>query len=103
MMDTNESAKFHREFDECVRPIVEAAREVMLETSLEVTREAFVARIMLDNLFPNHLEPELANGGDPCKIMTTEQKKFLVGIAGEIGPDWAQALYRAAVFITRVA
>jgi hypothetical protein len=94
--------QFHRDFEAVSQPILENVMEELLEGPGTCSREEFVAQLLMNEFFPHPCDPDL-NGNDPTEIMTTEQKKFLVGVASHMGPDWAQALYRAAVFITKVA
>jgi hypothetical protein len=92
---------FHKAFDNEMEGIVEQTREALLESSGSCTREEIVTQIMMDNLFPHPCDPE--SGEAWPSGLTTEQKKFLVGVASHMGPDFAQALYHASVFITKVA
>lgn len=92
---------FHAKFDEVSKSLLDSAREALLEADATVSREKLVAQIIMENLFPHPCDPEV--GSNWPADMTTENKKTLVEIADHIGPDYAQALYHAAVFITRVA
>lgn len=93
------STNFHNEFDAMIRPIVEAAREVMFETALEISPDAIIAQILMNML------GEFANEGTDVfdGHINTKLKARLVSIADWMGPDWAQALYHTAVFITKAA
>jgi hypothetical protein len=103
------TTRFHREFDEIMENLVEECREQLLnsgpnDTIPIPTRETIIAQLMIDNIFAHPLDSELYGDSDwPNSPLTTEQKKSLVVIASYMGADWAQALYRAAVFITKVA
>lgn len=92
---------FHAEFDAATKALLEPVRNTLLESSGTCTREKIIAQLMMENLFAHPFDPEAGSNWPEC--LTTEQKKFLVGVASHMGPDWAQALYRAAVFITKVA
>lgn len=92
--------EFHANFDEVSREVLERARESLLEGPGTCTRESFVAQIILNEMFADPLDNENTSG---YEALTMDNKKALVEIAHHIGPNWAQALYRAAVFITKVA
>jgi len=93
---------FHEAFDAETKAMLEPTREALLEGAGTVTREQLIGQLMMDNLFAHVCDPE-ANDDWPCGPLTTEQKKFLVGVASHMGPDWTQALYHAVVFMTKVA
>ena len=99
----NEAARFHDQFYRSSAAMMERLRDELLEGPCSCTDEEMVAQLMMIYLFPHPCDPELNAGDDPTTRMTTDQKKFLVGVASHMGPDWAQALYHAAVFITKVA
>jgi hypothetical protein len=97
-----DASHWHITFDEVTKPLIEQARDTLVETlDAPPTREQVIAQLMMDNLFAHPCDPEAAR--DWPNLLTTEQKQSLVAIAGHMGPDWAQALYKAAVFITKVA
>lgn len=92
MHDFNEqlsTTEIHQRVDEIAKDLVEGAREFALDNGT-VCREQVIAQILMDNLGP----PE---------GLDMETKQRLVVMAGHMGPVWAQALYHAAVFITKVA
>lgn len=104
MMNGNNSSRFHKKFDAEMEAITEFTRDALLEGPGTCSREEIVAQIMMDNLFPNVCDPEASDYDEVFKgKLTRDQKVVLVGIAEHMGPDWAQALYHAAVFITKVA
>jgi hypothetical protein len=92
MHDFNEqlpTTEIHQRVDEIGKTILEGAREFALDNGT-ICPEQVVAQIIMDTL------------GNPDGLdMATKQR--LVVMAGHMGPDYAQALYHAAVFITRVA
>lgn len=96
--------KFHKRFDAEMKDISDFTRDALLEGQGTCSREQIVAQIMMDNLFPNPCDPEAADYDGVFKgRLTVDQKIVLARIADHMGPDWAQALYHAAVFITKVA
>lgn len=101
MPDTQSSEAFHAEFKRISDELLEPARYPLLEGPSTVTRESLLAQLLMN---------ELARGGDPEDLDLTFDGKFNAAqkasfcrLADHMGPDWAQALYHAAVFITRVA
>jgi hypothetical protein len=101
-----DSNRFHAQFDSNAKQLLDEIRETLLEGPGTATREQIVGQLIMDNLFAHDLDPDLA-GREARDIftgyLTVEQKAQLVKIADHLGPDWAQALYHAAVFITKVA
>lgn len=93
-IDTTSSA-FHEMFDENVRELMEPVRETLLESVESCTSEEIIGQLLM-SLFGDGYD---FGTGD----LSAELKVRLVRIADHMGPDWAQALYRAAVFITKVA
>lgn len=94
--------RLHNEFDELVSVATEGAREYALDNG-GIDANGLIAQMMMDSgLFPSFVDPDLA-GGSPDTVMTPTQKANLVHIAAHMGPDWCQALYHAAVFMTKVA
>lgn len=84
----------------------EALKDLINEEDTELVR-LFAADLM------RHLNPS-ARVVLAMQIMTYEaspdgtrprggHRDFLVHLADEMGPDWAQTLYQAAVFVTKVA
>jgi hypothetical protein len=100
---TFNTTRFHNDFDATVEAIMEPVREALLEGSGEATREAIVAQLMMENLFPHPCEPGNDGDGFFSGRLTREQKVTLVSVAEHMGPDWTQALYHATVFMTKVA
>lgn len=92
--------EFSNKFDGVAAPMIDSLKEDLFEQEAHPYREVIVAQLMMDNLFPHPCDPE-ADANWPDEL-TTEQKKFLVVVAAHMGPDWCQALYRAAVFMTKV-
>lgn len=91
----------HNRIDEVMGDIVDKAREALLDLNLdEITNEAAVAQIIMEEMFAHPCDPE--SGGN-ITALTSENKVRLVRMANHMGPDFAQALYHAAVFITKVA
>lgn len=110
-MDTNdatlpiadsESGRFHTAFDSVVRKIMEPVRDNMIDSvpdiKMDLNANTVIAQVLM-NLLSDAWE-----GGNP------EQGRFPIALkarfiemADHMGPDWAQALYHAAVFITKVA
>lgn len=83
------SAKFREVFDANVKELMEPVREALLESSATCTTEEIIAQLLMNCLADKELGVMSRHG--------------LLDIADHMGPDWAQALYRAAVFITKVA
>jgi hypothetical protein len=100
--DANDVGEFHDAFDAEARNIMERAREALLEGPFTCSREEIIAQIIMEEMFAHPCDPGLPKGAD-VGYQTTDMKASLVRIAGHLGPDWAQALYHAAVFITKVA
>lgn len=104
--DTLTSSAFYEQFDENAKAILEPARDTLLECGPATARpEEIVAQILMNFLggtdFP-HFDDSQTH--DTCSgQFTADQKAFMVRMADHMGPDWAQALYHAAVFITKVA
>lgn len=90
--DTN-AENFHAMFDLNIRGLTEPVRDALLESCESCTEEEIIGQLLM-----NILGDE--GGGDH---LTARLKVRLVTIAEHMGPDWAQALYHAAVFITKVA
>lgn len=88
-IDTTLSDTFHQDFDTNLRELMEPVRETLLESVTSCSREEIIGQLLMNELCD---EP-----------MTVDQKARLVRIADHMGPDWAQSLYHAAVFITKVA
>lgn len=91
----------HTRIDEVFGEIADRAREGLLDLSADaITDEAVIAQILMEELFAHPCDPE--SGGE-ITALTSENKVRLVRMANHMGPDYAQALYHAAVFITKVA
>lgn len=98
--DTQTSSVFHETFDRNVRAIMEPVRDTLIESVNSCSIEEIIAQVLMNLLDL----PDNENGG-PAEhgTFTADTKARLVHIGDHMGPDWAQALYRAAVFITKVA
>lgn len=92
--------RFNDHFDHIVREIVEPVRGAMIEsvpdTGLELNHDSVIAQVLM-NLLGEH------DCGSINGQFHSKTKVRLVEMADWMGPDWAQALYHAAVFITKVA
>jgi len=101
-----DSETFHAQFDSNAKQMLDEIRETLLEGPGTATREQIMGQLIMDNIFAHDLDPDLS-GREARDIfngyLTADQKANLVKIADHLGPDWAQALYHAAVFITKVA
>jgi hypothetical protein len=90
---------FREAFDRAVDRLMESVGLTLLETTMSCTTEEIVGQLLM-----NFLD---GAGDDPDAIFegtfNVTQKQRLVALATHLGPDWAQALYHAAVFITKVA
>lgn len=97
-----ESEQFHATFDSNVRELMEPVRDTLLESVESCTRPEIIGQLLM-----NVINDDGFTGDDPEAAMAgrfnLHQKQNLMAIAEHIGPDWAQALYHAAVFITKVA
>lgn len=87
---TFDATKFHNNFDNALGELLEGPREVLMDYGEEPTVEQIIAQIIMDFV------------GNPDG-MDADDKVRLVKVADHMGPDYAQALYHAAVFITKVA
>lgn len=98
----SESEQFHAAFDAAVRSIMEPVRNTLLELTESCTKEEIVGQLLM-----NFLNEDGFTGDDPDSTIVgrfnTRQKQNFIAVADHMGPDWAQALYHAAVFITKVA
>lgn len=87
--ETTTSSAFHKAFDANARTILEPVREQLLESVESASPEEIIGQMLMILLCD-----------DP---MTAETKVRLVRMADHMGPDYCQALYHAAVFMTKVA
>lgn len=94
-IDTTSSA-FHRTFDLNVANMMEPVRDTLIESVASCEPEEIIGQLLM-----NFLDDGVDDAVDGR--FTTAQKARLVAVADHMGPDWAQALYHAAVFITKVA
>ena len=96
--------EFTSQFDKSIEAlgINDKIKEELFEQGAVPTLETVLAQVLINNLFPHELDPEL-HDNDPTEIMTTEQKVILMRVASHMGPDWVQGLYHAVVFMTKVA
>jgi hypothetical protein len=98
------TTRFHNEFEATAKALLEQVREDLIEGAMTCTREEIIAQLIMNNLFPHPCDPEVGDYDGVFKgKLTREQKVMLMGVAEHMGPDYAQALYHAAVFITKVA
>lgn len=92
---------FNESFQSIADPIMDGVCEDLFNQEIEQpTREQIIAQLLMDQLFAHPCDPQ--SDGNPATL-TTAVKESLVRIAAHMGPDYAQALYHAAVFITKVA
>lgn len=98
----SESEQFHQAFDANVKALMEPIRDGLLNSTVSCSPEEIIGELLM-NLINNDgftgNDPESAFAGK----FNTKQKQNLVAVAHHIGPDWAQAFYHAAVFMTKVA
>lgn len=97
-IDTTSSA-FHATFDSNVRELMDPVRTTLLESAESCTKEEIVGQLLMNLLNAGGFSP----GATIAGRFNLPQKQRFIAIAEHLGPDWAQALYRAAVFITKVA
>lgn len=91
---------FHNEIDEILDGFRESITEALLnEVAMgrSITEEVAFAQLIMERMFAHPLDLENTAG------LTSENKVCLVRMAAHLGPHYAQALYHAAVFITKVA
>ena len=94
---------FHNEIDEIIDGFHEDITEALLNEAAmgrSITEETAFAQLIMERMFAHPLD--LENTPD-IAVLTSENKVRLVRMATHLGPDYAQALYHAAVFITKVA
>ncbi len=82
----------HNQCDAVIGEVTEGVRQFTLDNG-SINADQAVAQIIMDQLH-DWMD-------DEC--LTGVSKERLVRMANHMGPDWAQALYHAAVFITKVA
>jgi hypothetical protein len=96
------SADFHVEFDKNVRELLESIRDGLLESTESCRREEIIGQLLMEFIADDGF-----TGDDPESYFAGKfnlhQKQNFMAIASHMGPDWSQALYHAAVFITKVA
>lgn len=96
------SSVFHEQFDSNVRTLMEPVRDTLLESTESCTKEEIIAQLLME-----FINDDGFTGDDPDSAFAgkfnVKQRQNLVAVAAHMGPDWAQALYHAAVFITKVA
>jgi len=85
--------KFHQEFDRNAKEILDPVREALIESVESCTKPEIIGQILMNFL---------GDGNDKGHF-SADEKTFFVHMADHMGPDWAQALYHAAVFITKGA
>jgi len=97
--------QFHIDFDAETRTMMEPIREAMLDFvhDRRLEQEDIIAQFIMEHLNPHPCDAGYDPRNFPNGILTPEHKMRLVKIANHMGPDYAQALYHAAVFITKVA
>ena len=99
----NDLQLFNDKFQNIADAMMDSVAEQLFEQEVtNPSREQILAQLLMIEFFAHDLDPE-KGVTDPIGVLTTEQKAFLVRIAGHMGPDYAQALYHAAVFVTKVA
>jgi len=94
--------QFHLDFDENVLQLMEPVRTALLESTESCTEAEIIGQLLMN--FIN-------NGGftiDDHEAtfegrFNLRQKQNFMAVANHMGPDWTQALYHAAVFMTKVA
>lgn len=91
----------HNSFDAIVSDVTQGAREFCLDNE-GMTRDELIGQILMD-----FINDDGFTGDDPQSAFdgkfNVKQKQNMIAVASHLGPDWAQALYHAAVFITKVA
>lgn len=96
------STRFHAEFDAEARALLEPVRETLLESTESCTAEEIIGQMLM-----NFINDDGFTGDDPDSAFAgrfnVTQKQNMIAVAAHMGPDWCQALYHAAVFMTKVA
>lgn len=85
--------KWHKEFDAAWKQAGERVRNYLIDDAQPVDDEMLSAAFIW----------AILTCPDDCDELTIDTKQRLLKIADELGPNWCQALYRAAVFMTKVA
>lgn len=80
-----------------LRDVVEEALMNEVHEGRHITLDKLLAQLLMYTLNNDSVD-ELSSGQ-----FDVEMKQRLVAMADHMGPDWAQALYHAAVFMTKVA
>lgn len=95
-MDNETMTAAHANIDAHLATLRSRIEEAMLDHAAEgydVSFEAVVGQILMEVVCPSGVD--LTMNGD--------HKVFLVRVAEHMGSDWAQSLFHAARFITKVA
>ena len=101
-MTQDETDNFHRRFNKQAGAILERVREALIDYGPEPTGEQITAQILMDMIGDGGVSPLGIDASLKGKY-TLEHKQRLLAIAEHMGPDYAQGLYHAAVFITKLA
>lgn len=105
-MDTNDTTssdaitQAHNKLDEILGEIRDRIETTMLDLIYKgdpITYPRVVAQIIMESFNDDSVDRTLNGKFD------ADMKKVLVEMADHMGPDWCQALYHAAVFMTKVA
>lgn len=95
----------HNKLDEILADIRDCISEAILDDACErrpVNRSTVLAQIIMEALNDGGVS-ELGHDAVFKGRYDKDMKVHLVEMADQMGPDYAQALYHAAVFITKVA
>lgn len=95
----NNYAEACARFDALAPSVLEHAREPICEGGEDITESNIVAHLIMVQMDRGARDSDGYFEGK----FSVETKKTLIELAENLGPDWAQALYHAAVFITKVA
>lgn len=104
-MSTFDATTFHARFDELVKPLIERARDTLIETVNhhdDLTATMIEAQMLMNLLDDGDVSVHGPDASINGKFSTAHKVVFLE-MADHMGPDWVQALYHAARFMTRVA
>jgi hypothetical protein len=102
-MTHDETTATHILIDETLsnwRDLIEQAVLDAAEAGYTVNEATIFAQVMMNAITAHWLDPENKDG---FSVLTAENKKRLVDMASTAGPDYTQAFYHAAVFMTKVA
>lgn len=94
----------HQAIDAVLASFKDVIEDTLLELDArEITPAVVFGQIMMSHLTDHPCCPSHSIDDNMKGRFSSDQKKVLLEVADYIGPDYAQAFYHAAVFMTRVA